>query len=322
MTELSVSVAMCAYGSARFVRAQLDSLAQQTHQPDELVVCDDASSDTTYDIIAAFARSAPFEVRLFREYSNIGRVANFEKAISHCTKDILFLSDADDVWHERKIQRMLQAFQCAPTVAGVFCDAEVVDAALRPLGYSHSELRKFTPAIQTRLRNGEAYDALLRGQIVQGAALAFKASYRPLLLPLSRCWGHDSWIAILLGAVGTLVFVDEKLMSHRQHGGNLIGAIQAKPKRLERWAKKLCEPRQHYRRALAAVTYFSKQMDDLHRRLACWPESACSQKFREAIGRRRMKLQRRKRAVELILSVLDNFHLQHDPTTEELPPPR
>jgi glycosyltransferase involved in cell wall biosynthesis len=91
---------MCAYGSARFVRAQLDSLAQQTHQPDELVVCDDASSDTTYDIIAAFARSAPFEVRLFREYSNIGRVANFEKAISHCTKDILFLSDADDVWTE------------------------------------------------------------------------------------------------------------------------------------------------------------------------------------------------------------------------------
>jgi len=151
---------------------------------------------------------------------------------------------------------------------------------------------------------------------------SFKASYRPLLLPLSRCWGHDSWIAILLGAVGTLVFVDEKLMSHRQHGGNLIGAIQAKPKRLERWAKKLCEPRQHYRRALATVTYFSKQMDDLHRRLACWPESACSQKFREAIGRRRMKLQRRKRVVELILSVLDNFHLQHDSTTEELPPPR
>ena len=83
------------------------------------------STDTTYDIIAAFARSAPFEVRLFREYSYIGRIANFEKAISHCTKDILFLSDADDVWRERKIQRMLQAFQSAPTIAGVFCDCRM-----------------------------------------------------------------------------------------------------------------------------------------------------------------------------------------------------
>ena len=322
MAELSVSVAMCSYNSARFVRGQLDSFAQQTRPPDELVVCDDASTDTTYDIIAAFARSAPFEVRLFREYSNIGRIANFENAISHCTKDILFLSDADDVWHERKIHRMLQAFQSAPTVAGVFCDAEVVDVALRPRGYSQSELRKFTPAIQARLRNGEAYDALLRGQIVQGAALAFKTSYRPLLLPLSRCWGHDSWIAVLLGAVGALVFVDEKLMSYRQHGGNLIGAIRAKPKRVERWARKLREPRQHYRSTLEMVTYFSKQMDDLEQRLTCWPDYVCSQKLLEAIGSRRTKLQRRKRAAELILSMLDNFHLKHDRTTQQLPPSR
>jgi hypothetical protein len=201
---------------------------------------------------------------------------------------------------------MLQAFQSAPTVARVFCDAEVVDAALRPLGYSNSELRQFTPAMQARLRNGEAYYALLRSEIVQGAALAFPASYRPLLLPLSRCWDHDSWIAILLGAAGALVFVDEKLMSYRQHGRNLIGAIRAKPKRLERWGRKLRDPRQRYRSALETVTYFCKQIDDLHHRLTYRPE-VCSQTFMEVIERSCIKLQRRKRAVELVVSILDNF---------------
>ena len=191
MREASISVAMCSYNAAKYVREQLDSFLRQTRLPDELVVCDDASTDEMKDIIAKFAQSAPFEVRLYCEPSNIGRITNFQKAISLCNNDIIFLSDADDVWNERKIWRMSQALQSAPDAAGVFCDAEIVDAALEPLGYSHSEVRRFTPKLQAQLAAGDAGGLLLRSRIVQGAALAFRASYRPLLLPLSSRWGHS-----------------------------------------------------------------------------------------------------------------------------------
>ena len=137
MPEPSISIAMCAYNAARFLREQLDSFTAQTRPPDELVVCDDASNDGTAEILSAFARTAPFDVRVTIQPRNIGRIANFNETISRCRKDIIFLSDADDVWHADKLAVMSRALAAAPSATGVFCDAEIVDAALRPFGYSH-----------------------------------------------------------------------------------------------------------------------------------------------------------------------------------------
>ena len=322
MPDPSISVAMCTYNGEQYLQAQLDSYVRQTMRPHELIICDDASTDRTQGIIAAFARTAPFMVHIHCQSRNIGRIGNFETAIALCSKDIIFLSDQDDVWHSNKIERMAGALWDAPAASGIFCDAEIVDAALRPLGYSHWEHRRFTPNLQSRLRNGDAYESLLRSHIVQGAALAFRTSYRALLLPLSRQWGHNSWIAVLLAAVGDLVAVDEKLMSYRQHGANLVGAVRTKPRRLERWMRKVREPKQHYQSALGVVTNFLNQMDDLQERLVDWPEPARSQKLLEAISYRRMKLNRRKRIVELVYNLLKNSPPKHDRSRQELPPPR
>jgi len=67
MTELSISIAMCTYNGAAFVRQQLDSFARQTRLPMELIVCDDRSTDATVDIVRAFADSAPFPVQVLVE---------------------------------------------------------------------------------------------------------------------------------------------------------------------------------------------------------------------------------------------------------------
>ncbi len=45
-----VSIAMCTYNGAAHVLEQLESFIAQTRQPDELIVCDDASQDETADI--------------------------------------------------------------------------------------------------------------------------------------------------------------------------------------------------------------------------------------------------------------------------------
>jgi len=323
MRKASISVAMCSYNAAKYVREQLDSFLRQTRLPDELVVCDDASTDETREIIAAFARSAPFEVRLYSEPSNIGRIANFQKAISLSNKEIIFLSDADDVWNEQKIWRMSQALQSTPDGAGVFCDAEVVDASLKPLGYSVSEARRFTPELQAQLARRDAHAFLLRSRTVQGAALAFRASHRPLLLPLSPRWGHDSWIAVLLAAAGRLVFINEKLMSYRQHGQNLIGGTRvAHQKSWNAWTRRMREPKQHYKRALEVTSYLLLQLDDLEGRLAERVEPPLREKPLEAIAYRRLKLNRRKRAIELVLKLLNGLTLQGNSAPEGMRPHR
>ena len=101
--RFKVSIAMAAYNGADYLSEQLSSFLLQTRLPDELVVCDDASSDSTVSIIEEFALRAPFEVRLIKNKQNLGYIRNFEKALSLCQGDLIFLSDQDDVWFPEKV---------------------------------------------------------------------------------------------------------------------------------------------------------------------------------------------------------------------------
>jgi glycosyltransferase involved in cell wall biosynthesis len=53
-----ISIALCTYNGARYLQQQLDSIADQTLLPGELVACDDGSSDETVEILKAFSDKA------------------------------------------------------------------------------------------------------------------------------------------------------------------------------------------------------------------------------------------------------------------------
>lgn len=96
MFATTISTAMCTYNGEKYLREQLESIARQTLLPNELVVCDDCSSDETVEIIQDFSRNAPFSVRLMINENNLGFAKNFEKAITLCSGEIIVLSDQDD----------------------------------------------------------------------------------------------------------------------------------------------------------------------------------------------------------------------------------
>src|SRR4051812_21315110 len=132
---LRLSIALCTWNGARFLQAQLDSYLAQRRRPDELVVCDDGSSDATMQILTQFAQHSPFPVRISRNPQRLGVVANFEKAIGLCQGDVIVLSDQDDVWNPDKLEQ-IAAHLARSDAAAVFSDVNVVDANLAPLGYT------------------------------------------------------------------------------------------------------------------------------------------------------------------------------------------
>src|SRR5213080_381833 len=103
MASATLSVALCTYNGAAYLGEQLDSIVAQSRPPDELVVCDDGSTDETVEVLETFLAEAPFPVRLQRNEANLGFVKNFEQAISLCTGDFVALSDQDDVWMPGKL---------------------------------------------------------------------------------------------------------------------------------------------------------------------------------------------------------------------------
>src|SRR5687768_16857497 len=127
MPRVKISVAMCTYNGAQFLRAQFESIIAQSRRPDEIVVCDDCSTDETRALLNQFAADSPIPVLLHFNEQNLGSVMNFEQAIRMCTGDVIALSDQDDVWREDKLQLIEQAFHKTPEAGLVFSDAELVD---------------------------------------------------------------------------------------------------------------------------------------------------------------------------------------------------
>ena len=219
-----MSVALCTYQGERYLAGQLESIAAQTLLPAEVVVCDDGSTDGTVDIVERFAARAPFPVRLHVNPTNLGVTANFARAISLCRGSIIALADQDDVWAPEKVARQVAAFDDHPGAGAVFSDAELVDDALRPLGRTLFEATRFTEARRRRFAGGHALDVLVARSVVCGATLAFRSSYRDLVLPIPTTGLHDLWIAGLLAAASEVVALPEPLIRYRQHGTNQVGA--------------------------------------------------------------------------------------------------
>jgi glycosyltransferase involved in cell wall biosynthesis len=214
---MRVSVALCTYNGERFLADQLASVRAQDRLPDEVVACDDGSSDRTVALLRAFAAEAPFRVRVEVNPTRLGSSDNFARAISLCTGDLIALADQDDVWLPQKLST-LEATLAADTGAGfAFSDAEVVDEGLRPLGYTLWRAIRFGRAEQRRFAAGEGFACLLRRYRVTGATLMLRAALRELFLPVPPGWVHDAWIGLVLSAVGRGVPVPTPLIRYRQH---------------------------------------------------------------------------------------------------------
>lgn len=222
---MRISVAMCTYNGADFLPAQLESIAAQSRKPDQIVVCDDGSTDETRALLDRFAKGSAIPVLLSFNKTNLGSVKNFEKAIGLCSGDVIALSDQDDVWRHDKLELIEKAFNKSST--GVFfSDAELVDESLKPLNRRMWTEIGFDDQKKKLLRNGRALEVLVTGWTVTGATMAFRSKFANICLPIPDGIAiiHDGWIALTIGAVADVVAIDEPLIQYRQHERQQIGA--------------------------------------------------------------------------------------------------
>lgn len=206
---------MATYNGEKYLRAQLDSIAKQTLLPDELVICDDGSTDGTMDIAEDFARLAPFPVRVERNPDNLGYARNFEKAANLCTGYIVFFCDQDDIWLEDKIAVTCAAIASDPDTMVVIVDALIVDALLNQSN-------------ETELQN---IRAIGRDQntFVMGCASAHRTIWRNTLGPIPSDFPHDFWLNHIAAVAGVGTFIATPKMLYRRHGGNASNSTTSQP---------------------------------------------------------------------------------------------
>ncbi len=240
----TISVAMCTYNGEKYLREQLQSIASQTRLPDELVICDDRSADSTLDIIRNFTDSAPFPVRLHINPVNLGRAAkgitrNFEQVSSFCTGDLIAFCDQDDVWLQQKLARMAQTMEEQPNLGGVFVDAQLINDQGVLKGVLLSETTGMTRREHQRLMRGQVLPVLLSMTKVYGCTLMVDASLLMKLLPVPPNWWFDAWVPCMVALHSGLAFIPEPLFKYRIHAAQSgVGAsLPTVTERVRQWKR-------------------------------------------------------------------------------------
>ena len=221
--RISISIAMATHNGASYLREQLESLSKQTVLPDELVVCDDGSSDETSSIFADFASTAPFPVRVEQNLHPLGYRANFLKVANLAKSDLIAFCDQDDIWLPSKLAACLGLFNEHKEVLLAYHNASVVTGTLEPIG----SLKDRKPP--HRFNRPQSIDPWRYG-------LGFTMVFRRILLDFSDLWpesahsfaidqpeAHDQWFYFLASSLGTIAYIKEPLALYRQHGKNLFG---------------------------------------------------------------------------------------------------
>jgi len=220
---MKVSVALCTYNGEEFLAEQLTSLVNQTHPPDEIVICDDGSSDTTLEIIQSFQANFTLPITLHRNDVSLGVFKNFQKCIGLCQYPLVFTCDQDDVWLSNKIEKHITEHEAHPQSELVYSNAEVVSYDLMTMYY----LLWQPEDILNQDKGVASFDKLIvKGQSIAGCCMSFYKSFYDSVLPIPPQIYHDDWIATTAFLSSKITGIPEPLMKYRQHGNNVVGIVR------------------------------------------------------------------------------------------------
>jgi glycosyltransferase involved in cell wall biosynthesis len=224
-----ISVALCTYNGGRFLEEQLESILNQTLSIDEIIICDDNSSDNTKDIIKEFQEKYPNKINLHFNKHNLKVNKNFEKAISLCSGDYIFLSDQDDIWVPNKAEKIISIFEKNPEFEGVFSDGNLITefGELFTEKSLWDNVLFFEKNINTKI-DLFYYISNIRN-MVTGATLCIKKEVKQFIFPFpnQKLIYHDEWISLLLAFRKKITFTNDKLISYRIHSAQQVGIIKS-----------------------------------------------------------------------------------------------
>lgn len=206
----NVSVCMAVYNGEEYIRQQIESVLNELRVGDELLICDDFSTDDTVKIIGEF--EADKRVRLIKNSLKLGVVKNFEHALQQAQCEYVFLCDQDDVWLPGKVEVCVNELSEHMLVV---TDCIVVNQDLEVIHPSFFSLQNSGAGI---LRNIWSNSYL-------GCCMAFRRELLNLSLPIPvNMPMHDMWLGLVAQANGSVLFIDKKMSLYRRHHSTVSAA--------------------------------------------------------------------------------------------------
>jgi len=215
-----VSIGLPVFNGERYLARAIDSILGQDFADFELIICDNASTDRTPEICAAYARRDA-RVRYFRNPRNLGAGPNYDRCF-HLARGTYFKWVAhDDRLALDYLSHTVAALDAAPKA--VLCTTGVMEIGpwdevrrvyrnLFPGVDARSAARRLAAVIHTR-HNCEDFFGLFRRDALNGSGLHGTYS------------GSDRVLLVEMALRGPWTCVPEPLFLHREHEERYTRAV-------------------------------------------------------------------------------------------------
>lgn len=122
MANIDVSIFMLTYNQEDFIAQAIEGvLMQKTNFLYQLVIGEDASTDTTKRICEAYAAANPEKIKLLPSSKNLGLINNFIRTYKECDGKYIAICDGDDYWTDPlKLQKQVDFLEGNPDFSLVF----------------------------------------------------------------------------------------------------------------------------------------------------------------------------------------------------------
>jgi glycosyltransferase involved in cell wall biosynthesis len=206
-----VSIALPVYNGEKYVSQAIESALAQTFQDFEIIICDNASTDSTPEICRGYAERDP-RVSYHPNEVNRGIHRNFTRGARLSRGEYFMWLSHDDKLAPEFLERCVAALDREPGAVLAYPKAIDIDDQGKYLVYKEQSLNVSSPSAPVRFRemirmehNCEASLGLIRGDVLrQTAVLGNYADADRVLLAELALYGHYAK-------------VPEFLFLHREH---------------------------------------------------------------------------------------------------------
>lgn len=205
-----ISVIMATYNGEKYLLEQLNSIVKQTYKNTEIIISDDASTDSTVEIIKQFSK-VHNNVSFYINEKNIGVNKNFEHGFLKAKGDFIAIADQDDIWLPEKIE----------TQMALFTSPNILLTHSMSVRFSRNNLPTKKYQKSTQLFEGNDVRKLLLRNSVSGHNMIFRKKLLQQILPIPEKIYYDWWIVQTAACNGTIAATNKVLAYHRAHESNV-----------------------------------------------------------------------------------------------------
>jgi len=217
-----VSIGLGVYNGEKFLVETLDSILNQTFDDFELVISDNASSDSTEGICRSYAARDP-RIRYTRNAANIGLTNNFNRVLDLATGQYFRWASADDLFALRSLEACVKVLDEHPEVVLCYPRTVLIDGDGKFIRNYDDNMNLRSPVVTTRfqhvienLRLVNIQYGLIRSDVLRRTSL------------FGAYVGSDMTLIAEIALYGQFWEIPEVLFSRRMHDGATLG-LKNKP---------------------------------------------------------------------------------------------